>query len=560
MSSNQLDKDIPIWDGSADAWEQFQTKLSWYLRRGKPHEESFLIARVIGKLTGKAWTIIEQVPENQRDKLCTKATFIKFLKKNLLDGAVPELGRKFKSWLNLRRSRKESMKLYIMRNRTALQKLEKSLKSVDNGTELGKLLNSELAKHLVTGKGKVTGSQAGSSVKSHRTWSGSQRPKPDEKKDGEKKDGKASGSKPEMFDFDELDKEDEEELEKGDDWEGYWKTSWWDSGWDKWEKKRKTTDDDDDTDDEDIEIPETETQQLVSTIGKIASEIGGKHPELEKLVGLIKLGWRASALPDLLTGWSLLKNSNLTPSERATILSAASAAANATGKASLKLEFIEKALSTQWQDDELMARDDKIPKSSKANSISDGEFDSADAEEPEAYHNDVNNGFENESEHSSGPETEEESAAILAALIDEDPDGEDTTALAAALQNVRDSKIAKKRANRTLAQARAIVSDIKKSRKFYPRGRNNANAMNYQKKSMNNRSFPKTFKSKPKRSPTPAAGRMSTPAGSGKGDVCFRCGKEGHVARNCTKPAVNSAAESADGNFLLTLMFHDRPS
>ena len=74
-------------------------------------------------------------------------------------------------------------------------------------------------------------------------------------------------------------------------------------------------------------------------------------------------------IPSLRSGWLFLQRSGLSASERATVVAASSFAIDETPGAGgdkdqrrlagLALDKIEQALRTQWQDEELLARDNK---------------------------------------------------------------------------------------------------------------------------------------------------------------------------------------------------------
>ena len=57
--------------------------------------------------------------------------FLQFLKKHLLEGVLPELGRVFRNYLTIRRQKQASMMLYCLRHREALSKLRKAMSSVE---------------------------------------------------------------------------------------------------------------------------------------------------------------------------------------------------------------------------------------------------------------------------------------------------------------------------------------------------------------------------------------------------------------------------------------------
>ena len=102
---------------------------------------------------------------------------------------------------------------------------------------------------------------------------------------------------------------------------------------------------------------------------------GEKDEAMQALLKCVAPYWREEVLPQLLTGWNLLQRSMLSPQERSTVIAAASMSvtnpeisqqlASKPGTqtpsrlVALRLPNIETALRTQWQDEELFARDDR---------------------------------------------------------------------------------------------------------------------------------------------------------------------------------------------------------
>ena len=132
---------IPSWSGTPETFDTYKVQVKYFLKSKPSFQQSQQIAKLIRQLRGRAWELIEKLPETSKEKLeKSQEIFFNFLKKHLLEGELPELGRCFKNYLQLRRSRKESMQLYIMRNRGALEKLEKAMRIVEG---------EELKDHLV---------------------------------------------------------------------------------------------------------------------------------------------------------------------------------------------------------------------------------------------------------------------------------------------------------------------------------------------------------------------------------------------------------------------------
>ena len=238
-------------------------------------------------------------------------------------------------------------------------------------------------------------------------------------------------------------------------------------------------------------------------------------------------------MPSLLAGWNLLQRSMLSPAERSTVIAAASMAipqtrtsANTTSRMlALRLPRIEEALKTQWQDEELFARDDrkadKEERRGKKKSFKAFEAEESEAtqseEEPEA-------GNEAADDRSSSGDSNSEIERGEACLA-EISDGEDRVELESALATMHDARNKKRIAQRSFVQARAIVRDIRKNRRFFrPRKEKAHAAMNASK-----------------RFPTPKRRSTSTPQNN-KGNAntprrrCYRCGSEDHEIKDCTKP------------------------
>ena len=158
--------------------------------------------------------------------------------------------------------------------------------------------------------------------------------------------------------------------------------------------------------------------------------------------------FRNSMLPPSLSGWLLLQRSGLNAQERATVL--------ASAKNSLDVSAIEAALRDQWADAELRERDAhtrKAPGFKKAflgeDGAEEGDEDAEEAEEEEEAHY--------------GSEDDDE-------LDLDELEGSEREAAEEALAVIRDQKSGQRSARRTLAQARAVVKDIKVGRGYYKPG------------------------------------------------------------------------------------------
>ena len=306
MSRDERDrKKVPSWDGSPETYDTYEIKVGIFLRTGARWKEPELIAELVSKLEGKAWSLIEQISEEERDKLNSREVFLNFLKKNLLEAAVPELGKLFKRWQVFKRQGKESMKLYVMRHRKVLSRLEKALSQVDDGKELTRKLKVEITEHchkVLQQWPKRVSKPA--SVKSHdsktsRTSQTSANPEPKVWKSRKARQGEEGQEEESVLGTLDGDDDDEEKgLEPGARPETAWgwrKQSWWDSGWHEWKEP---------------EMPKTSLEKLGEHLGAVNASII-TDPEatqhLNETITLIGAAWRESALPALLTGWHLLQ-------------------------------------------------------------------------------------------------------------------------------------------------------------------------------------------------------------------------------------------------------------
>ena len=139
MTTRSADKDrIPTWDGSPEAFDDFTISLSNFCKEAETWKEPQQIAKVIGKFNKneKPWRLLAALSESERDKITTRKALLEYLKGHLMESAVPELGRNFRSWVRLRREPRESMRIFVLRHRQVLAKMETSLNQAQTSSEL----------------------------------------------------------------------------------------------------------------------------------------------------------------------------------------------------------------------------------------------------------------------------------------------------------------------------------------------------------------------------------------------------------------------------------------
>ena len=110
--------------------------MKWHILGTKKSERSLQTARIAGALTGKAWKILDDLPDDRKEEIVEQAEgcekLLEFLKESLMDSAVPEAGRWVREYLyKFKRTKGESMKLYTARHQTLLGKLEKAMRLVE---------------------------------------------------------------------------------------------------------------------------------------------------------------------------------------------------------------------------------------------------------------------------------------------------------------------------------------------------------------------------------------------------------------------------------------------
>lgn len=475
---------IPSWDGTPEDFDEYDSKTFWYVRGCKPWEQEQATSKLIMRLKGKAWDAVMAIPEHERGTMLnTRVALMHFLKKSLMESSIPEAGRHFREYLlKFRRQKNESMKLFCQRHKKQLLKLEATVKIINEGDEslklkiLTKVKNQSFSATYATGSADATGRKS-------RVW---------------RSNGSKAGS-------DNMSQAEEKNWD-GEGWED------WGEGFDSataevshpsWHTKpmsatgRKV-------EDQAPAIVRANEAELIQELVEVGEILGARNPLFLRVLNQIQAGWKEGILPSVLSGWVLLNKAGLTGQERATVL----AASGMSGRGpALKLENVETALKQQWEDAELKDRDGRTrPASGHGVFDSDEEMIPA---EPEAEANKA----ASESGESSDVHSDE-IAALLGSSCEED----DRTALAEAYQIMRTSRDTMKKARRSFTQAKALVRDVKKQRKgnfFRRKDSAAAHAANELRLKVKN---------------------MTRPQNNAKDGLCFRCGKKGHIAKDCKQP------------------------
>ena len=135
-SEKRTDKHILSWDGSPETWEEFEVEADLFCRRKPACQEAEQVASLLSALKGIPKSLLLALSEKERAKITTKEIFKKYLKGKLLETSVPELGRNLRAWQKLSRLPKEGMRIYILRHRQLLSRLERSVNESEVAAQL----------------------------------------------------------------------------------------------------------------------------------------------------------------------------------------------------------------------------------------------------------------------------------------------------------------------------------------------------------------------------------------------------------------------------------------
>jgi hypothetical protein len=280
------------------------------------------------------------------------------------------------------------MRLFVLRHRQVLNKVESSLNETEAGDSLSKKLREMIDKNKLEimvaertarvkgkmktfpGKGKgiqKDGLPKGKTYKhsTGRVWGPQSR-----------RSTEVTEEEEEWWDEEE---EEEEERDEDDAWDwdhrsnqsgkskeskgsqkpkgkkGSWK-GWEDEWWYPDDEKQEPAD------------VKNRTEELAECLAhaELAFELSEQRDRSEKLLKVIAAKWRESAIPNQLLGYHLLHAAQLSASERSTILSTTQAqnlsddvTTSNLNTQGISLSQVEKALLQAWQDKELIERDDK---------------------------------------------------------------------------------------------------------------------------------------------------------------------------------------------------------
>ena len=419
---------VPTWDGDGARFQEYKERVKWYVAGLSQKDKGVAGARLAAALTGEAWKALEEVSDEGQELLEQHGghkTLLKFLDETLMDEPIPEAAKYLKEYLFvMRRRHNEGMKAYAQRSRIVAEKLDQGFRRIEE-------------------------KDVSYSIKLEK------KARPAEKQESAREEASV------------VDADDDEETKSWDNvgdsrWKNYWwyDSSWWSSstgshGKSHWEWPQQTASL---KAHKKITLKERATEALCSLMARF--DLDEDDVDIKALKE-VAMELRETLIPPVMAGWLLLQRAGLNAQERAGVLSSA--------KNSLNLKNIEAALRDQWADVDLKEhgaqnkkRDTFPHKPGKGRAL--GIFDDVEDEE-QPHENEPEEDWDNEAylgEDVDGAEDELE----LEGLEDEERlEAEEALAVIAGVK--KDFRTQK----RTLAQARAVVKDIKQSRGFYQKGK-----------------------------------------------------------------------------------------
>ena len=487
MADDKTNK-VPSWDGTPESYEVYKTKARWFVKGFKPWEQEMAVSKLVVKLTGRAWDAIQQLPE-ERCHFEDFPAFLLFLQQSCLESAIPESGRIFREYFTkFRRQKGETMKMYVQRHQNQLSKIDQCLKLV---SQKEACLKDVLAE-------KIT-NQGTEPLPKRRTWRGGRFV------DEESETGSNAGA---------WDQGGRQGKGKGKGKSGKGSHQGKGSIFDERTYHSERDEFHYAQNPKPVKPAKKLKERLHDALAEIGNTVGANNPYFLELLTVLDVGFKENVLPDLLTGWLLLTRSGLNGQERATVLAQASISAVANGRVkatALQLSNIEQAMQQQWEDQELRDRDRNAKPTSALAAIDSGNedyaSDNSEKQVLEAHRADTE-------ADSDGTDYEQVAVGLLERI---ESDDEERAAVEEALQVLQTSRTNIKKHKRNFVQARALIRDVRKNRKFFPR------------KASVNAALPK-FKNR-------------SSSSSGK-KLCFRCGGD-HLIKDCKAPKPTTPTKSS---------------
>ena len=120
--------EIPAWDGDPGTFEAYATSCKWFERGTKESERKLVVARLWGRLTGSAKSVVRYLEPSEYDDPQGLQRFLDVLRASPLQQLpVPDSFMRLERWNSLRRREKESVTELIVREEELFTELQQSL-------------------------------------------------------------------------------------------------------------------------------------------------------------------------------------------------------------------------------------------------------------------------------------------------------------------------------------------------------------------------------------------------------------------------------------------------
>ena len=121
-------QDVPFWNGDPSSFASFETACRWYSHTLKESEQAGAAARIWGRLTGPAKSVVKHLDPDQFFHKKGLDLLLEKLRHSLLQTLpIPDSFQKLKRWNNLRRRDNESIPEFLVREEEGFSELQLSL-------------------------------------------------------------------------------------------------------------------------------------------------------------------------------------------------------------------------------------------------------------------------------------------------------------------------------------------------------------------------------------------------------------------------------------------------
>ena len=119
---------IPTWSGDASQFEAYATACRWFQKATKESDRKLVVARLWGKLTGSAKSVVRHLDPDAFEDDTGLARFLDILRQSPLQQLpVPDSFNKLEAWNRMRRGDRESITELIVREEETFTDLQQAL-------------------------------------------------------------------------------------------------------------------------------------------------------------------------------------------------------------------------------------------------------------------------------------------------------------------------------------------------------------------------------------------------------------------------------------------------